>query len=61
LLVVPPRQPIHADSGILLKLVEHLVEQIDADMVEERGELLLFLSFATFRMRSSACVTVARF
>jgi hypothetical protein len=41
LLVVPPGQPVHAGSGILFKFVERLVEQIDADMVEERGEPLL--------------------
>jgi len=36
-----PCQPIHAGCGILLKFVERLFEQIDADVVEERGELLL--------------------
>src|SRR5256885_15035921 len=41
LLVVPPRQPVHAGSGILFKFVERLVEQVDADVVEERGEPLL--------------------
>jgi hypothetical protein len=41
LLVVPPRQSVHARCGILLKFGEHLVEKVKADMVEERGELLL--------------------
>jgi hypothetical protein len=40
-LVVLPRQPIHARRGILLEFVERLFEQVDADVVEERGELLL--------------------
>ena len=40
-LVVRPRQSIHARRGILLKLVERLFEQVDADVVEERGEPLL--------------------
>jgi len=41
LLVVPPRHPVHAGSSILFEFVECLVEQIDADMVEERDEPLL--------------------
>ena len=40
-LVVPPCQPIHAGSGVALERVERRPEQIDADMVEERGELFL--------------------
>jgi hypothetical protein len=41
LLVIPPRQPVHAGSGILFEFVERLVEQVVADMVEERDEPLL--------------------
>jgi hypothetical protein len=41
LLVVPPRQPVHTNGCILFKFVECLVEQIVADVVEERDEPLL--------------------
>ncbi len=41
LLVIPPRQRVHAGSGILFEFVERLVEQVVADMVEERDEPLL--------------------
>src|SRR6185437_2717424 len=54
-LVVLPCQPVHARGGILLEIVEHLFEQVGADMVEQRGEPLLLLSLAVRRMRSSAC------
>src|SRR6476620_12753484 len=40
-LVVPPRQPIHTRRGVFPELVERLSEEIDADVVEERGEPLL--------------------
>ena len=40
-LVVLPRQPIYTRCGILLEFEERLFEQVDADVVEERGELLL--------------------
>ena len=40
-LVVLPRQPIHAGRGVLLEFEERLLEQFDADVVEERGEPLL--------------------
>ena len=40
-LVVLPRQPIYAGSGVLVEFGERLYEQIDADVVEERGEPLL--------------------
>jgi hypothetical protein len=40
-LVVLPRQPIHARCSVLLEFEERLFEQVDADMVEERGEPLL--------------------
>src|SRR5215510_11887819 len=61
LLVVPPRQPVHAGGGILFEFVERRVEQVDADVVEERNEPLLLPFLYDFRMRSSACDTVARF
>jgi hypothetical protein len=41
LLVIRPAQAIYARCGIFLKVEERLVEQIDTDVVEERGELLL--------------------
>jgi hypothetical protein len=41
LLVIRPAQAIYARCGIFLKVEERLVEQIDADVVEERGEPLL--------------------
>jgi len=41
LLVIRPAQAIYARCGIFLKFEKRLVEQIDADVVEERGELLL--------------------
>src|SRR5215475_3196826 len=61
LLVIPPRQPVHAGSGILFEFVERLVEQVVAIWWKSAMNLSFFLSFATFRMRSSACDTVARF
>jgi hypothetical protein len=36
-----PRQPVHARGGVALEHEERLPEQIDAEVVEERGELLL--------------------
>ena len=36
-----PGQSIHARRGLLLELMKCLAEQIDADVVQERGELLL--------------------
>jgi hypothetical protein len=41
LLVIRPAQAIYARCGIFLKFEERLVELINADVVEERGELLL--------------------
>jgi hypothetical protein len=41
-LVFCPSQLVHSGSGILLEFEERLPEQLDGDMVEERGELLLF-------------------
>src|SRR6202011_1275002 len=41
LLVVPTCQPIHPRCSILLEFKECLLEVIDTDVVEERGELLL--------------------
>src|SRR5262249_62204311 len=40
-LVVRPCQSVHTRRGVRLELVERLVEQVDADVVEERGEPLL--------------------
>jgi len=40
-LVVLPAQPIHAGCGIFFEFEERLFEQIDAEMMEERRELLL--------------------
>jgi hypothetical protein len=39
--VGPPRQPVHARCGIAFEREERFPEQIDAEMVEERGEPLL--------------------
>ena len=44
-LVGSPRQPVHAGCGILLEFEERRFEMFDADVMEERGELLL-LPFA---------------
>ena len=41
LLVIHPGQTIDTRRGIFPKFEERLVEQIGADVVEERGELLL--------------------
>jgi hypothetical protein len=40
-LVVLPGQAVHTRRGILLDLEEGLSEQVDADMVEKRGEPFL--------------------
>jgi hypothetical protein len=37
-LVILPRQPIYAGCSIRLEFEERLFEQIDVDVVEERGE-----------------------
>jgi len=39
--VVPPRQPIHPWCGLALEREERGAEQIDIDVVEERGEPFL--------------------
>src|SRR6266404_958795 len=36
-----PRHPVHPGRGVALEHEERLPEQIDAEVVEERGELLL--------------------
>src|SRR3981189_690410 len=36
-----PRQPVHPGGGVALEHEERLPEQIDAEVVKERGELLL--------------------
>ena len=40
-LVIPPRQPVHAWRGITLEREERFPEQIDTEVVEERGEPFL--------------------
>jgi hypothetical protein len=42
LLVFRPRQSIYSGCSVFPKLEERLIEQINTDVVEERGELLLF-------------------
>ncbi len=39
--VGPPRQSIDSRRGVFLEFEERLAKQIDADVVEERGEPLL--------------------
>src|SRR5688572_28184132 len=41
-LVVPPRQPVHTRRGVTFECEERRSEQIDADVMEERGEPRLF-------------------
>src|SRR5262249_21947111 len=40
-LVIRPRQSIHTRRCVLIEFVERLFKQVDADVVEERGEPLL--------------------
>jgi hypothetical protein len=47
-LVVLPRQPIDARRSVRLEFIERHFEQFDADVVEERGELLLPLLLCDF-------------
>src|SRR6266404_5684583 len=54
-LVVPPCQPVHAGCSVSLEREERQPEQVDADMVEERGEpfllpLLCDLPYAAQRL-----------
>ena len=56
--VGPPRQSIYSRCGVSLEFDERLTKQIDGDVVAVN--LSFFLSLATFRMRSSACDTLAR-
>ena len=44
-LIGPPRQPIHAGSGRAFEREERLPKQSNADVVEERCELLLLPFF----------------
>src|SRR5262249_31436418 len=55
-LIVRPCQPIHAGCCVFLELEERLLQQIDVEMVEERGEPLLL----PFPWCSSACDTLTR-
>src|SRR5260221_12606991 len=43
-----PRQPVHPGGSIALEHEERLPEQIDAEGMEERGELLLLLLLSCF-------------
>ena len=46
--VGPPCQSIYSRCGVFLEFEERLTKQIDADVVEERSELLLFPSPCDF-------------
>ena len=48
LLVVAPCQSVHARSSMLFEGKELRFEQIGADVVQERGELLLLTSACSF-------------
>ena len=43
-LVVLPRPPIHAGGCVLRQRVERLLEEFNGDVVEQRGEPLLFVA-----------------
>src|SRR5512144_1873618 len=43
-----PRQPVHPGGGVALEYEERFSEQIDAEVVEERGELLLLPLLSCF-------------
>jgi hypothetical protein len=60
-LVVLPGQPIYSGCGTLLEFEECLLEEVQTEMVEERGEPFLLVCLAACRMRSNACDTLARF
>ena len=51
--VIPPRQAVYPRCGVLFEFAERLNEQIDADVVEERGELLLlpFLCYSPYALQ----------
>src|SRR5262249_28470972 len=59
-LVVRPHQSIHARRGILLKFVERSSRRSMLMWWKSAVNLCLFLSLATFRMRSNACDTLTR-
>jgi hypothetical protein len=66
-LVGPPRQTVDARRGVTREHKERSPEHRDAEMVEERGELLLlplpcgfFRCLAAPRTRSSAWDTLSR-
>jgi hypothetical protein len=54
----PPRQPVHARCGFTFEREERLPEQVHAEVVEERGELL-FLPLPC-GLPYGACVTRSR-
>ena len=59
-LVGLPCQPIHSGCGILLELKERRLKVIQADVMQERGELFL-RSLACHLLRSNAWDTLPRF
>jgi hypothetical protein len=61
LLVVPPCQPVHARRGMFLQFEERRCEMLDADVVEERGELLLLPFPCHFPYTVQRCSTLIRF
>jgi hypothetical protein len=55
-LVFSPSQPVHSGSGILLEFEERLLEQLDGDMVEERGGTTLGGIALRTKQKSAGCV-----
>src|ERR1700752_3278078 len=55
-----PRQSIHPRGGIAFEREERHPQAVDADVVEECGELSFFRCLAACRTLSSACVTRSR-
>ena len=51
--VGPPRQSVYPRCGVFLEFEERLTKQVDADVVEERGELLLlpFLCYSPYALQ----------
>ena len=57
--IVLPCQPVYTGGGVPFQLNERKPEEINADVVEERGEPFLLPLPAACRMRSSACDTLS--
>src|SRR5260370_25794070 len=57
-----PRQSVHAGRSLLLQIEERLFEQIDGDVVQERGEPLLlpFLCRLTYAVQTVGRACPAR-